>query len=74
MYQSKDNYSHLISKLDEFIRKHYKNLLIRGTIYFFSLVLLFYISVITLEYLGEFDVAVRTILFWSYLTPFEKNT
>jgi len=54
-------------KLDEFIRKYYKNQLIRGLIYSVGLVLLFYIGVSTLEYFAEFGTAVRTILFYSFL-------
>ncbi len=54
-------------KLDEFIRKYYKNQLIRGLIYSVGLVLLFYIGVSTLEYFAEFGTTVRTILFYSFL-------
>jgi len=54
-------------KLDEFIRKYYKNQLIRGLIYSVGLVLLFYIGVSTLEYFAEFSTTVRTILFYSFL-------
>ena len=49
-------------KLDEFIRKYYKNQLIRGLIYSVGLVLLFYIGVSTLEYFAEFSTTIRTIL------------
>lgn len=54
-------------KLDEFIRKYYKNQLIRGLIYSVGLVLLFYIGVSTLEYFAEFSTAVRTFLFYSFI-------
>ncbi len=54
-------------KLDEFIRKYYKNQLIRGLIYTVGLVLLFYIGVSTLEYFAEFSTTIRTILFYSFL-------
>src|ERR1700752_3136241 len=54
-------------KLDEFIRKYYKNQLIRGLIYSVGLVLLFYIGVSTLEYFAEFSTTVRTVLFYSFL-------
>jgi len=54
-------------KLDEFIRKYYKNQLIRGLIYSVGLVLLFYIGVSTLEYFAEFGTTVRTVLFYSFL-------
>ncbi|MGZ3902301.1 MAG: DUF4175 family protein [Bacteroidia bacterium] len=54
-------------KLDEFIRKYYKNQLIRGLIYSVGLVLLFYIGLSTLEYFAEFNTTIRTILFYSFI-------
>ena len=57
----------LIDKLDEFIRKYYKNQLIKGGLYSFSAVLLFYISVTVLEYFAHFDTLVRTFLFYAFL-------
>src|SRR5246127_1083208 len=54
-------------KLDEFIRKYYKNQLIRGLIYSVGLVLLFYIGVSTLEYFAEFSTTIRTVLFYSFI-------
>lgn len=61
------NYQNLIEKLDEFIRKYYKNQLLRGLIYSTALVLLFFISATTLEYFAHFNSAVRTILFYSFV-------
>ncbi|MBI2968650.1 MAG: DUF4175 family protein [Bacteroidetes bacterium] len=61
-----ENYRLLLEKLDAFIRKFYKNQLLRGIIYAASLFLLFYIITVTLQYLGEFDIPVRTTLFWIY--------
>jgi uncharacterized protein DUF4175 len=61
------NYLTLIQKLDEFIRKYYKNLLLRGLIYSVGLVLLFFISVTVIEYFAHFDTGIRTILFYSFL-------
>ena len=57
----------LIGKLDEFIRKYYKNRMIRGLIYSVALVLGFYLLVIFLEFLGEFGRGMRTFLFWSFV-------
>ncbi len=54
-------------KLDEFIRKYYKNQLIRGLIYSVGLVLLFYIGVSSLEYFAEFSTTIRTFLFYSFI-------
>jgi len=61
------NYKNLIEKLDEFIRKYYKNLLIRGLIYSTGLVLLFFVSITVLEYFAHFNSIVRTVLFYSFL-------
>lgn len=61
------NYLNLIRKLDEFIRKYYKNLLLRGLIYSMGLVLLFFISVTAIEYFAHFNTIIRTILFYSFL-------
>jgi hypothetical protein len=65
-----DSYKQLIDKLDAFIRKYYKNLLIRGAIYAFALSLAFYLLVITLEYFNHFDSTARTILFYGFLAGF----
>ena len=62
-----DDYSILISKLDEFIRKYYRNLLIKGGIYSVCALLVFYISVTLLESVGHFGITVRTIMFYSYM-------
>lgn len=62
-----DNYKILIDKLDSFIRKYYKNQLIKGGIYSFSIVLLFGIIIAVLEYIGHFETTFRTVLFYSFI-------
>lgn len=62
-----NDYQSLIKKLDGFIRKYYKNQLLRGLIYSTGLVLLFFISVTVLEYYAHFNTAIRTILFYSFI-------
>jgi uncharacterized protein DUF4175 len=61
------NYDILIQKLDEFIRKFYKNQLIRGAIYSFTTLLVFYLLVTTFEYFGHFNTTARTILFYLFV-------
>ncbi len=61
------NYNLLLGKLDEFIRKYYKNQLIRGGIYVFASLLMAWLVFTSLEYFGHFGTTVRTILFWSFL-------
>ncbi len=59
--------SELLQKLDEFIRKYYKNQLLRGGIFFVGGVLSFFLLVSLLEYFGRFNTGVRTVLFYSFL-------
>ncbi len=61
------NYAILIQKLDEFIRKFYKNELIKGSIYFIGLFLLIYLLIAALEYFGNFGTTIRTVLFYATL-------
>ncbi len=69
--QSTDNInlhnSELLIKLDDFIRKYYKNRLLRGAIFFIGAVLSFFLLVSLLEYFGRFDTGFRTFLFYSFL-------
>ncbi|HTB33005.1 MAG TPA: DUF4175 family protein, partial [Bacteroidia bacterium] len=60
------SYSILISKLDEFIRKYYKNQLVRGVLYALSLGLSFYLAIVIAEYYGDFGIPLRTFLFYSF--------
>ena len=56
----------LIEKLDGFIRKYYKNRLLKGLIYSSTLLCSFFLFAILLEYFGEFDVIGRSLLFYGY--------
>lgn len=62
-----ENYKILIKRLDEFIRKYYKNQLFKGGLYFIAALLIFYLALNTLEYFGNFGIVVRTVLFYAYL-------
>ncbi len=57
----------LINKLDEFIRKYYKNLLIKGALYSLALLIGAFLTVVLLNYFGEFNTTARTIFFFSFL-------
>jgi hypothetical protein len=57
----------LIKKLDEFIRKYYKNRLIRGILWVCALLGAFYLFMIALEYFFHFTQVVRTILFFVFM-------
>lgn len=62
-----DNYTILIGKLDEFIRKYYKNRLIRGGIFFIAMVTVFFLAITLTEFFGRFNTGVRTALFYSFV-------
>lgn len=64
---SKNNYHILIQKLDAFIRKYYKNRLIKGGIYAFGLLLAAFLFFTTVEYLVQFNTLGRTILFYAFV-------
>lgn len=64
---SDNNYSYLIHKIDEFIRKYYLNKVVRGLIYLTASFLASYLVVTIAEYLGNFSPLIRTILFYSFL-------
>lgn len=57
----------LILKLDEFIRKYYKNQLIRGLLYTSGLLVAAFLFLVVVEYFGEFGTTTRTILFYSFI-------
>jgi hypothetical protein len=67
MNTNQNNYQLLIDKLDAFIRKYYKNQLIRGLIYSFTSCLLFFLAVTALEYFAHFSTLIRTILFYGFV-------
>ena len=62
-----DSYQLLITRLDAFIRKYYKNQLVRGAIYAFTLSLAFFLLVTSLEFIGHFNIGLRTVLFYLFV-------
>lgn len=65
--EKNDNYQLLIQKLDQFIRKYYKNQILRGAIYSTSGLLVLYLLIVLLEYYGWLGITARTILFYTFL-------
>ncbi|MFN3876299.1 MAG: hypothetical protein ACK4L7_10360, partial [Flavobacteriales bacterium] len=59
------DYQLLIEKLDGFIRKYYKDRLIRGGLYAIGLLATVFLVAALLEHLGRFGTTARTTLFWS---------
>ena len=61
------NYQLLIRKLDEFIRKYYRNQLLKGILLFVALFLFSYLVITGLEFIGHFGILTRTILFYIFI-------
>ncbi|MFN5223042.1 MAG: DUF4175 family protein [Bacteroidota bacterium] len=61
------HYESLLSKLDAFIRKYYKNQLIRGAAITFTALTAGWLVFSGVEYFGHFDSLVRTSLFWTFM-------
>lgn len=62
-----DNFDSLRTKLDEFTRKYYKNQLLRGSLIFFSVVLISFLFCLFTDFFARFSTVGRTILFFSLL-------
>lgn len=60
-------FERVIGQIDGFIRKFYKNKLIKGLLLFVGIFLLTFLLVVSLEYLGRFNSLVRTILFFAFV-------
>ncbi|GAB4286221.1 MAG: ATPase [Marinilabiliales bacterium] len=61
------NYQTLINKLDDFIRKFYRNEIIKGIILSSSIILIAWTLIAILEYLGHYSILIRTIIFYTTL-------
>jgi len=61
------NYTLLIRKIDEFIRKYYKNQLIRGLLYTLAALGTYFILIVLLEYFSWFSTGTRSVLFYTFL-------
>ncbi len=60
-------FDRLLDQVDGFIRKFYKNQMIKGIFLFVGVLLLTYLAIITLEYFGRFNSYVRAALFFGFL-------
>ena len=60
-------YQGLINKLDGFIRKYYKNQMLKGALYSLGLIVLVLLVVLLLEAIGQFSSIVRTALFYTFI-------
>ena len=57
----------IIESLDAFIRKYYKNLLIKGILYSVGLLVSMFLIAVVLEHFGYFGTLVRGVIFWVYV-------
>ena len=60
-------YQLLIRKLEDFSKRYYKNLLLRGSIFFSALFLFSILFVAITEHFGHFTTTTRTALFYIFL-------
>ena len=62
-----NNTNLLFEKLNQFIKKYYKNQLIKGGIYVVAILVVFFLLFAIIEYYSSFNVKGRTFLFWFYI-------
>jgi len=62
-----DKKADILSALDDFIRKYYKNLLIKGILYAVGIVVTLFLAAVSLEHFGWLSKTVRGIIFWTGL-------
>ena len=60
-------YSNLLNKLNTFIKKFYKNRIIKGVVISTSLYLFLFLLISISEYFAYFNITTRTIIFYSFL-------
>ncbi|MGV3630509.1 MAG: hypothetical protein ACO1O6_04865 [Bacteroidota bacterium] len=63
-------YDNLIRQVDAFIRKYYKNEMLKGLLFFIGFSLFSFLTVITLEYFGRFSGGIRAGLFYAFIGIF----
>lgn len=61
------NYDLLIRKIDEFIRKFYKNQLIKGLLYSLAVLATYFLFIVALEHFSWFQSDIRVILFYTFI-------
>ena len=57
----------ILQKIDAFIRKYYKNRMIKGIICVSALLFAFFLVAVLSENFGYFSTMVRTVIFWLYI-------
>lgn len=62
-----DSKASIIKSIDAFIRKYYKNKLLKGILIAGSLICSLFLVVVLSEYFVYFSVTVRTFIFWAFI-------
>ncbi len=62
-----EHFKTIQSKLEEFVRRYYKNELLKGLILFFAIGLLYLIVTLFIEYLLWLSPIARSVLFWVFI-------
>ncbi|MBY0487174.1 MAG: hypothetical protein K2P85_08340 [Flavobacteriaceae bacterium] len=62
-----ENQNIIYNKLEQFIKKFYTNELLRGTIFFVGIGLLYFLFTLFVEYFLWLKPTARTILFWTFI-------
>ncbi len=62
------SFDKLIEQIDAFIRKYYRNEMIKGLLLFLAIFLFSFLSTTSLEYFAQFGTFIRTILFFSFIS------
>ncbi len=62
------NFEQIQTKLEAFIRRYYTNELLKGTILFFAIGLLYFMFTLFLEHILWLSTVSRTVLFWLFIT------
>ncbi|MCC1483455.1 DUF4175 family protein [Winogradskyella immobilis] len=62
------NFETIQGKLQQFIKKFYTNELLKGSILFFAIGLLYFLVTLFVEYMLWLSPTARTILFWVFIT------
>ncbi len=60
-------FNDLIQQIEQFIRKYYKNEMLKGVFLFLSIFLVTFLLVSVLEYFGRFGQTVRLFLFYTFI-------
>ena len=63
-----NSFDNLLNQIDAFIRKYYKNELIKGSLFFGIILLFSFLLTTSIEFVGRFGSFTRGILLLSFIT------